>query len=336
MSKQRRKLHIACALDSDIFHQVENAAPVIDRARYDYDVVHTLERLYQSVDLVPINSNLDRAYKVLKQIEPDVVFNLAYCGLKKEPTFAEFLDRIGLPYTGSGQKGIALADDKIRSRKLLRAAGLHVPRFVKLPIGALKAKFDLRPPLIVKPALLGASSSGIYLDSLVMTQAAAMARARRVWTRCGVPAVCDEFIVGRELRIGVVEDRNAKFRVAGITEILFPKSNPGWGFWSEGIRNNARNRHARGVHYRAARLPKKVKAEIHSIADKAMRVLDLRGYATLDVRLDARERCIIIEVNANPGLSSSFLSWRIPSFTENIRQIVGAAHNIQKGALLES
>ncbi len=327
MIKQLRKLHVACALDSDIIHQIKSSAPVLERARCDCDVVHALKHLYETIDLIPIDDDLKRARKALKQIEPDLVFNLAYCGVKKEPSFAGFLDQVGVPYTGSGKNGIALADDKVKSRRRLRAEGLHVPKFVKLSIGASNTKLNLKPPLIVKPALLGAGSKGIYLDNLVMSNEAVMKPARRIWSRFGLPAVCDEFIVGRDLRVGVIEDSDSEFRIAGITESLFPKSPPGWGFWSEGVRCNPRVRRASGAQTMPARLTRKIKDEIHSIANKAMRILNLRGYATLDLRLDESERCIIIEVNANPGLSTQFITWRKPSFTENIRQIVQAANN---------
>ncbi|HEX8130978.1 MAG TPA: hypothetical protein VF527_17890 [Pyrinomonadaceae bacterium] len=326
MSKQKQNLKIACALDWDVLRQVVKSKPTVDRAKYDFDVVQALKRLYTDLHLVPVSHDPWQVLDVLRQLKPDVVFNLALSAREREPSFVGCLDFLGIPYTGSGASGIALGNDKIRSRELLRVAGVRVPRFVGLPIDASDVVLDLTPPVIVKPAYLGASSDGIYNDSVVNTTEAAMACARRIWTRFGVPAVCDEFIVGRELRIGVIEDApGAQFRLVGIGESLFPGTVPGWGFKSEGLRINPRVRRARGVETVAPQLPKSVEAELLAIANTACLALDQRGYATLDVRMDDFGRITVLEINANPGLYKRSLIWSRPSFTSNIHRIVQAA-----------
>ncbi len=330
MPKQSRNLKIAAAVDADIVRQLRNSKPVIDRARCDADVVQAIESLFGAVHLVPVGENLGRTLDVLNGIKPDLVFNLALSASRLEASFAGFLDLLKIAYTGSGPLGIALANDKVRSRNLLRSAGLRVPRFVELPIGASNPKIELTPPMIVKPAQLGCCSYGIYRDSLVESRKAAVACAKRVWRRFNVPAVCDEFIVGREFRVGVVEvDRQPRFEIVSISECLFPNSNSGWGFKTEGIRLNPRVRRVSGVRSVVARLPKGLTSELRMTATAAAQVLGLRGYATLDVRLADDGRSTIIEVNANPGLSRKSLIWSRPTFTENIRRIVDAALNSQ-------
>jgi len=326
MPKSRRSLNVACALDLNIWKQVAKSKPLGEPARCHLEVVRALKRLYRTVHLVPLGDDLARLLNAFKELKPDVVFNLALSACDLQPSFAGFLDFVGIPYTGSAPLGIALATDKIRSRELLRAAGLRVPRFVGLPIGASNIPLDLTPPVIVKPARLGGSSYGIYRDSLVMTPAAALACARRIWERLGLPAVCDEFVRGRELRIGVIEDQGrSRFRITGISECHFPGVTPGWGFKNEGVRINSRVRKARGVWSSIAKLPKSVIADLAAIAESAMRVLDVRGYGTLDVRMDNFGRITVLEVNPNPGLTRRSKPWQRPSFAYNISCIVRAA-----------
>lgn len=326
MPKQRRNMTVACAVDSDISSQLAKAQPIWDRARGDLDVVVSLRHLYRAVHLVPVGESPEGVLDAFHRIKPDVIFNLALSALEKETSFAGCLEFLDIPYTGSGPMGISLAGDKVRSRELLRAAGLRVPRFAELPVGAVNATLDLTPPVIVKPAQLGGCSHGIYRDSVVQTREAALARAKRVWRRLGVSAVCDEFVVGRELRIAAIEEpSHSRFRIVGVSECRFPGITPGHGFKNEGVRVNSRVRKARRVTSVIPKLPRSVLAELAAIADSASRVLNVRGYATLDVRMDDFERVTVLEVNANPGLARRSLSWRRPSFTKNIQRIVDAA-----------
>jgi D-alanine-D-alanine ligase len=326
MAPRKRKLVVACTVDTDVYRQLSTRKAVFDRAKCDLAVMEAIERLYGAVHLVSVGDDLGRVLDQIRALAPDVVFNLAQATLDREPAFAGVLEYLRIAFTGSGLYGIALSRDKIRSRELLRAAGVPVPRFVEILPGDGVAKIDLTPPLFVKPAKLGGCSFGIYRDSLVTTPKAAIGCARRLWKRYAMTSVCDEFIIGRELRVGILEDvARRRFRIVGITESLFPRSAPGWGFKSQGIRVNPRVREAQGVESIVPSLPRALLAELRAIADTSCRVLDMRGYASLDVRIDDRGRCVVLEVNANPGLSTRSRIWGRPSLAANIRTIVEAA-----------
>lgn len=183
--------------------------------------------------------------------------------------------------------------------------------------GAVASGIDLTPPVIVKPAHQ-ASSFGISRDSVVMTRRDAIDRARRIWDRFGEPAVCDEFVQGRELRAGFIESRRRVFRVAGIAEWAFPDAER--GFTTEASRRSQRAR-AR----RATDLPASLRAEIASIAQTAFETLGIRGYGSLDLRVDQFGRVTVLEVNANPGLSAGSPVWAARGLDATVRQIVDAA-----------
>ena len=65
------------------------------------------------------------------------------------------LEALGVPYTGSGVLGSALAMDKIRTKQVWLALGLPTPRYVRLAPGAdvHAAARELGLPVIVKPSL---------------------------------------------------------------------------------------------------------------------------------------------------------------------------------------
>ena len=62
-----------------------------------------------------------------------------------------------------------------------------------------------------------------------------------------------------------------------------------------------------------------------AIAQTAFDTLGIRGYASLDLRLDSFGRLTVLEVNANPGVSSDSTVWAARGFDRIIRHIVDAA-----------
>ena len=62
-----------------------------------------------------------------------------------------------------------------------------------------------------------------------------------------------------------------------------------------------------------------------AIAQTAFDTINIRGYASLDLRLDSFGRFTVMEVNANPGISSDSFVWGAHGFDRNIRHIVDAA-----------
>jgi D-alanine-D-alanine ligase-like ATP-grasp enzyme len=176
----------------------------------------------------------------------------------------------------------------------------------------------------VKPSSL-ASSAGINDDSLVKTPEEARKRAERIWRRFGTTALCDEFVVGREFRISMIEASATSIKRGAIIEWHFGTGKPGWGFRTEAIRINGRVQRLRQVTRDLADLPRRKTEEITAMVRTAMKVLDIQGYSTIDLRMDDQERVSVIEVNSNPGLWSGSRLWTNPSFEVTLKKIVAAA-----------
>jgi hypothetical protein len=111
----------------------------------------------------------------------------------------------------------------------------------------------------------------------------------------------------------------------GITEWKFGDAAPGWGFKTQSIVSNPRVRRARRVSRALAVLSRRDRRVLAETARVAMAALDVRGYATMDVRMDDMGRVSVLEVNSNPGLWSGSSIWSRPSFGRNIKRIVEAA-----------
>jgi len=112
------------------------------------------------------------------------------------------LETLGVPYTGSGVLGSALAMDKLRSKQLFAAWGLATPRWrvMRDPAAAADIVAELGLPLIVKPAGEG-SSVGMSKVSAVEELPAAFAEASR-WAG---PVLVEEWVSGGEYSVGVLQ-----------------------------------------------------------------------------------------------------------------------------------
>jgi D-alanine-D-alanine ligase len=314
---RKKRLFVVCAIDADIFPQVESGHPRWNRAKWDGSVVDSLRRLYTRVELLPVKAGDLSGLSTLHASGAHLVFNLGLSATPLEPSFAACVEFAGLRCTGSGMVAIGLANDKIRSRMLLAAAGVRVPRFVVLAPGAKPDQIDLTPPVIVKPALQG-SSWGISRDSVVMSREAVLDRARRIWERFDEPAVADEFVQGREFRVGLIEGAGKRFQFAGIGAWTFRDAARGFR-----IEGDHKSQHMSVIP--PSQLPANLRNEIIAIAQKAFDILGIRGYASLDLRVDELGRVTVLEVNANPGISSDSPIWSSRGFDRIVRLIVEAA-----------
>jgi D-alanine-D-alanine ligase len=323
MARLSSAMTIGCALDDDTFVALRRGKPArVSRMSYDQDVLVALQAMCDNVFLFPVAAEgVPSVPAWPSDGPPDVVVNLARSMLRGESAFAAWLEKLGVPFTGSPSRAIAICSDKMRSARLLAKAGVSIPQSVALRYNCPLCDLPFDPPFIVKP-LSGGSSFGIFKDSVVHTVQDVNSRAVRVWHQHGQTALCDQFIRGREWRVGFVEHRS-EFRIAGVSEWVFPNGLD--GFKSQGMRVSKWIRERNGVKIVSPMLSAAILRRLGEIGNVALSTLGVRGYATLDLRVQDSGRIFVVEVNANPGLSSGSVIWGAPSFLANVRRIVKAA-----------
>jgi D-alanine-D-alanine ligase len=247
----------------------------------------------------------------LRRAAPDVVFNL-FEGLASGPgteatgeeTVAGLLEWLGIPYTGSPETALTLARDKVRTKYLLRGAGLPTPAFFvadQLPCPPCPLPW----PAIVKPACLDASV-GIDQASVVTSQVQLEQRVAHILGRHGPPVLVEQFVCGREFHVHVLDEGDARLCLLPLAEIEFREQDSSYwpiysyeAKWSPGSRE-----------YEATILQAPVALEpepwerLGQIARQAYRLVGCRDYARIDVRMTAGGQFFILEVNPNPSFTS--------------------------------
>ena len=87
--------------------------------------------------------------------DADVLFLALHGGRGEDGTIQTLLEMVGVPYTGSGRLGSAMAMDKDISKRLFRAAGVQTADWVMAPASRAQVDRDFGWPVVVKPSKQG-------------------------------------------------------------------------------------------------------------------------------------------------------------------------------------
>lgn len=241
----------------------------------------------------------------IQESKPDLIFNLseAFNGKRDhEADLVSLLELLGIPYTGSGPTGLRLCKDKGLTKEILGYHRLHIPRFIvarrSYPVRSL-SRFQF--PAFIKPLKLEASE-GISQLSFASNESEALERVRYVHERLGVDAIVEEYIDGRELYVGILG--NEKLTVFPPRELFFrevPEGEPKIATFRAKWDNDYRKKWgiASGP---AAHLPAAVSEKLEEICKKIYRILKIRGYGRIDLRVKETGEIYFIEANPNPSI----------------------------------
>jgi D-alanine-D-alanine ligase len=229
----------------------------------------------------------------------DVVFNALHGGIGEDGTISRIIKRSGIPHTGSSPDASALSFNKANSRRSLRGVGIKMPRAVSFGYSDNFSTGDLAnmvfqqfgPPYIVKP-LSSAFSSGVLYVPTINELPNAIGNTLDYYGN----AIIEEFIRGREVTVGIVNNfRSEDLYALPPAEIICsdegllitPKA------WREGLlRTTCPSESHHIVEQRSALL---------DTAKKAHSTLGLSGYSTSDFIVTSRGP-YLLEVDALPGL----------------------------------
>jgi D-alanine-D-alanine ligase len=290
--------------DQDVLVQVE----VVSQA---------LAELGHQPAAVPCTLDLAAMCDRLRQLRPDVVFNLVE-SLGGSDSLAYLapavLDAIRLPYTGSPTTATFLSTHKLLAKQRLRAAGLPTPAWLAAELGreeaaSIGAEAAPLPPAaswIVKGVWEQASRN--LDDEAILTSCDAdrlRQHLREQTARLGRPCYAEEFISGREFNLSLLDgpDRAEVLPPAEIDFSAFPPGKPRIvGYRAKWKSDSFEYHHTpRRFQFPAAEQP--LLDRLRALSLSCRELFGLRGYARVDFRVDEAGQPWILEVNTNPCLS---------------------------------
>ncbi len=220
----------------------------------------------------------------------DVVFLGLHGACGEDGRIQAALDLMGIPYTGSGYLGSAIAMDKDLTKRLAQAVGVRTPqwRIARFDRETFAQIVDSAPlPCVVKPVDSG-SSIGVAIARTRAELIDALEQNRPLGR-----VVIEQYVAGREIQVGVLKDRNLPS-----IEII-----PKQGFY------DYHNKYQAGaaVEICPAPVDGAVEAQLGATALKVHRLLGLRTYSRTDFIVTQDGGIWFLEINTLPGMTPTSL-----------------------------
>lgn len=214
----------------------------------------------------------------------EVVFLALHGTYGEDGTVQAELDKLGVPYTGSGPEASRIAFDKILAKKKFLEAGVPTARFAVLKEATEEWPEGWRPPVVIKPARQG-SSVGLEMVNETAQLRPAIERALAHDTE----VLMEERIMGREATVGILEDR-----ALPVIEVC-PR---------DGVLDYE-HKYTKGAteYYLPGRFDGATAMRVQEAALAAFRAVGARDYARVDVMVRSNGDPVVLEVNTLPGMT---------------------------------
>ncbi len=244
----------------------------------------------------------------------DIVFLALHGRTGEDGRVQATLDLLGIPYTGSGYLGSAIAMDKDLTKRIVAPLGVKTPAWMLvesdgMDIDAVIAQAKL--PCAVKP-----DDSGSSIGVSIANDAAELRTALEAAAREGSRILIEQYVRGREVQIGILGDK-----ALPSIEII-----PAVGFY------DYRNKYQPGAakEITPAEIPAETEQRLADAALTVFRALNLSAYSRADFILDDAGELWFLEINTLPGMTPTSL---VPqeaaavgiSYSELCEQIIAAA-----------
>ena len=220
----------------------------------------------------------------------DVVFLGLHGACGEDGRIQAALDLMGIPYTGSGYLGSAIAMDKDLTKQLVRGAGVKTPQWRLLyyrdsQIDALCG--ELKLPCVVKPV-----DSGSSIGVAIAHSREELEKALRENVGLG-RVIVEEYVAGREVQVGVLQGK-----ALPSIEII-----PHGGFY------DYKNKYQAGAAEEICPAPVEPDTErmLGATALKVHKLLELQTYSRTDFILTEAGEIYFLEINTLPGMTPTSL-----------------------------
>lgn len=289
---------------SNVFNDFTNHEVEDDLMEVSTMIISSLKELGHDVEFFDVN---EQTFEAIRKSNIDIAFNVCERFNGKsvyEPHVAAVLDLLNVPYTGSGPWALSLCMNKVRVKEILLQNGIPTPKYQVFHSRNKKLDSSLKFPLIVKPALMD-NSIGIMDDSVVHDESALRTKVSYILRSYGQPALVEEYIEGRDLDVGVLGNSSDAI-VLPIAEITYTNASSPTNIFSYEAKWDVDSESYKRSSYvcPAQNIPKYLESRIKKIASDVYKLLEVRDYGRVDIRLSNDGIPYVLEMNPNPGISA--------------------------------
>jgi D-alanine-D-alanine ligase len=229
--------------------------------------------------------------KRLMEEKPDLVLSALHGKYAEDGTVQGLCEYLKIPYSGSGVLAAALTMDKLRTKQVLRQAGVPTPDFQVFNTKKQKIKakdIEIKLPFVVKPIREGSSVGITVCKNQEQVQPALDLAMKHDWK-----VMVEAFVTGKEITVPVLQGK-------ALTPIeIAPKT----GLY------DYKSKYTKGATEYI--MPPTASApavkKLQEIAEQIFTELDMRAYCRIDFMIDTKEKPYMIEVNSLPGCTETSL-----------------------------
>jgi D-alanine-D-alanine ligase len=295
-------------------------------------VSQALSRLGHEPVRVSIGLDLSKFVDSLRDLRPAFVFNLVESVEGRGNLIAlapAILDSMGVPYTGSPTEALFVTSSKLLAKKMMWARGIPTPPWVES--GEKGSGPQTLEGLFIVKSVWEHASVGLDDGSVFEPRSHQELRERLKadHARLGGECFAEAYVEGREFNTSLLAGAGGP-EVVAAAEIKFVN------YAEDKLRvvGYPAKWEAESFEYRNTPRTFDFPTEdgpliswVKGIALDCWRLFGLRGYARVDLRVDAEGQPWVLEVNANPCLSpdagfAAALEWAGISFDTAIARIV--------------
>ncbi len=294
---------------------------VLDQVNFIGD---TLQTLGYKIERRGISENFFREIADIRAEDFEFVFNLVEAvGQQAEILYfiPALLNMHHIPYTGCPVEAAFLTGSKVLARRIMRANGIPVAGGYKV---SESGQLEPGRQYILKPVWED-GSLGITEESVFKYDGTVPAILN---DKNDLHWFIEDFIDGREFNVSVKAgpDGPEVLPPAEMTFNGYPEDMPRIVSWKAKWEEDT-FQYDNSKRYFPDDLSERLKKNIREAVLSCWEVFGLKGYARVDMRVDADENVYVLEVNANPCISpdSGFISAAVHagySHAEVIRHII--------------
>jgi len=246
-----------------------------------------------AVGIDVVDDKGDALKMTLQEKEIDVVFIALHGRFGEDGGIQRFLEKVSMPYSGSGVVASAVCFNKYAAKQLFSSAGICTPPcYLATERSYSREKIgNLGFPVVVKPR-----SEGSAIGVSVVREEKLLEKALEHAFKHDGCALVEKYIPGMEITVSVIG--NDRARVLPIIKIA-PKQ--------EFYNYLAKYEPGMSEHILPAPLLPDKKKQVEDIGISAYHTAGCRGFARIDMIVAEDGVVYVLEINTIPGLTGTSL-----------------------------
>jgi D-alanine-D-alanine ligase len=208
----------------------------------------------------------------------------------EDGTLQGALEYLGVPYTGSGVLGSAIAMDKLRTKRLAQSIGIATAEYMVLT-GAHDFDYAIERlglPMIVKPATQGSSVGMTKVERAADLPAAYAAAAQ-----LEASVFAESWITGGEYTVAILQGRP-------LPSIRIETPKTFYDYEAKYFRDDTQ-------YFCPSGLSAPAEAHLGNLAVAAYEATGAEGWGRVDFMMDRTGRPLLLELNTIPGMTDHSL-----------------------------